>query len=680
MCTTALATVSRRPTRAVRFCEKEVNMRIRRLLALVVAICSSLCTPVVSSTGPDDRPLTDPKSVVSTLNAAARLAPIDDLYYTRSVSAAAWSPDGQQIIFVSDIAGRFNLWKVSASGGWPIQLTQSDDRQYNPVSSPDGKWIVYQQDRAGDELWDLYAVPTNGGNMINLTNTPAIREQNPRWSHDGRSIAFAYKPKENSQYDIGLLDWNTRKVQKLTHEQQPGYAWSVVAWSSDDKTIYAGRVNPLFTDADVYRIDVATGKMENLTPHQGTMRYLASSLSPDGATLLLSSDAKGGYMNIALLDIATRKMTWVTDLKWEASSGNFSPDGKRYTYTVNEDGVIDAYLVDRASNEAQKVDLPHGLNYFLGSPNEFAPQSDRVIISHEASNQPGDLWVYNLHNRHAEQLTFSTIASLRETPLPPSQIVHYKSFDGKIITALLWVPFNLKRDGSNPAVVLPHGGPTGQMVDYWNTDVAALTSRGYVCIAPNPRGSTGYGLDFQKANFQDLGGGDLKDEIAGVDFLKATGYVDPKKIGIYGGSYGGFMTLMAIGKTPNIWAAAVDLYGIISWYTMLKSSDPELDEYLKALLGNPDENRKIYEADSPITYIRSEKAPLLVLQGDNDPRVPKEEAQQVVEILRKEGRVVDVHYYPNEGHGFVKRENQIDSIRRTIAWFDQYLMGKSPAP
>jgi dipeptidyl aminopeptidase/acylaminoacyl peptidase len=156
--------------------------------------------------------------------------------------------------------------------------------------------------------------------------------------------------------------------------------------------------------------------------------------------------------------------------------------------------------------------------------------------------------------------------------------------------------------------------------------------------------------------------------------------VDSKKIGIYGGSYGGFMTLMAIGKMPDVWAAAVDEYGIINWSTMLKSSDPSLNEYLKALLGDPEKNRKVYEEDSPITYIRSEKAPLLVLQGDNDPRVPKEEAQQVVDILKKEGHVVDVHYYPDEGHGFVKRENQIDSIRRTIAWFDQYLMGTSPPP
>src|ERR1039457_1971965 len=181
----------------------------------------------------------------------------------------------------------------------------------------------------------------------NLTNTTTIREQGPVWSHDGHTVAFAYKPKEGSQYDIALLDWGTHKVHKLTNEQQLGYSWNAVAWSSDDKTIYAGRVNPPFTDADVYQIDVKTGKLENLTSHTGTIRYLGSSLSPDGGTILLSSDAKGGYMNIAFLDIASRKVTWVTDLKWEAFAGNFSPDGKKYSYVVNEDGVIDAYLADR---------------------------------------------------------------------------------------------------------------------------------------------------------------------------------------------------------------------------------------------------------------------------------------------------------------------------------------------
>jgi dipeptidyl aminopeptidase/acylaminoacyl peptidase len=194
-----------------------------------------------------------------------------------------------------------------------------------------------------------------------------------------------------------------------------------------------------------------------------------------------------------------------------------------------------------------------------------------------------------------------------------------------------------------------------------------------VVIAPNVRGSTGYGKEFEKANYKDLGGGDLKDEIAGVDFLKATGYVDAKKVGIFGGSYGGFMTLMAIGKRPEVWAAAVDEYGILNWYTMLAHEDASLQAYEKTLLGDPVKDRPVYEAASPIKYIRNERAPLLVLQGDRDIRVPKEEAVQLVEILKKDGKTVDVVYYPEEGHGFIKREDQLDELTRSVAWFDKHL-------
>ena len=292
---------------------------------------------------------------------------------------------------------------------------------------------------------------------------------------------------------------------------------------------------------------------------------------------------------------------------------------------------------------------------------------------HGGSTRPGDIWVYDLAAHSARQLTYSAVASLEAIPLLSAQIVHYKTFDGKIISALLWMPFNLKRDSTNAAIVLPHGGPTGQMVDYWNPEVAALVSRGYICIAPNVRGSAGYGIEFQKANHQDLGGGDLQDEVYATKFLVATGYVNPKKIGIAGGSYGGYMTLMAVGKTPDVWAAGVEEYGIINWFTMLQHEDALLQEYEKSLLGDPQKGRKIYEADSPITYIHAVKAPLLGLQGDNDPRVPKEEAQQVVDSLKKDGKIVDVHYYSNEGHGFEKREDRSDAIRRMLEWFDKYL-------
>jgi dipeptidyl aminopeptidase/acylaminoacyl peptidase len=641
--------------------------------SVVVLLSLTATLLFAQSSGPDDRRITDPLSITSASSSDARPIPIDDLYFTRSIGSASWSPDGKEIVFTTNLAGRSNLWKVDANGGWPIQLLQSDERQFAGTYSPDGRWIVYQQDFGGNELWDIFAVPSNGGASVNLTNTPDIREQSPHWSPDDKTIAISYKPKQASVYNIALIDWATHKTSLLTHEETADHSWSAVAWSRDGKTVYADRGDAGDTDSDVYAIDVVTGQSSNLTPHEGRIVNSASSLSPDGKTLLITSNQKGGYENVALLDIATKRLTWVTDTKWQASAGDFSPSGKSFTYSLNADGLTDVYLVDAKTLQATKIPLETGVNELAATLNSFSPSGDRLLLSHQSSVRTADFWVYNVTSGTIRQLTHSAIASLSAVAIPASQLVHYESFDGKIISALLWVPFNLQRDHSNPALVLPHGGPTGQTVDVWSPRIAALVSRGYICIAPNVRGSTGYGMEFQRANYQDLGGGDLQDEVYATKFLAATGYADSKKVGITGGSYGGFMTLMAIGKTPDIWSASVELYGIIDWMTMLQHEDPTLQQYERSLLGDPEKDKKVYEATSPISYLHNARAPLLVLQGDNDPRVPKEEAEQVVELLKKDGKTVDVHYYTNEGHGFSKRENQIDSIRRTVEWLDKYL-------
>jgi dipeptidyl aminopeptidase/acylaminoacyl peptidase len=648
---------------------------MRQRFALVIVLLS--CCFAFSISGPDDRTPTDPKSVTAVQNQSAGPIPVDDLFYSRSVGGPAWSPDGKQIVFTTNLTGRLNLWKIKASGGFPIQLAVSDDRQVNAVWSRDGK-IVFSEDRGGGEYHDLFAIPSIGGRIANLTNTPDVSENDPVFSPDGLQIAMTMKARISPTTNIGVLDWRTKGVRNLTNEKTDDHFWSGPVWSHDGKYLFAVRRNAGDTDSDIYRIGLADGNLENLTEHDHDKEVIheLGDVSPDGRTVLLSSNQKGGFSNIALLDLASKKLAWVTNTQWEASPGEFSPDGRTITYVINADGRADTYIAP-LYRQGVKLDFPEGLTIPAGTPHAFSPDGSQLLITHQDSQRPSDIWLYDLKTHTPRQLTFSAIAGIGPQSLPPAQLVHYKSFDGKIISAFLWMPFNLKRDGSNPAIVMPHGGPTGQTLDTLNRTAAALASRGYVCIAPNVRGSTGYGLAFQKANYQDLGGGDLQDEVYATRFLTATGYVDAKKIGITGGSYGGFMTLMAIGKTPDVWAAAVESYGIIDWYSMLQHEDPYLQEYEKSLLGDPVEDREVYMKASPINFIRNAKAPLLVLQGENDIRVPKEEAEQVVNILKTDGKSVDVKYYPQEGHGFAKRENQVDAIQRTIAWFDKHLKGNT---
>ncbi len=626
--------------------------------------------------GPADRVPTDPHAVASAAAPqSAPLAaplPVGALLTTTRISGITRSNDGRKLAFISNASGRLNLWIMNADGTGAQQLVISNDRQAAARFTRDGSALVYSQDRGGNEYYDIYVVPTRGGMPRNLTNTPDVSETVDEFSPDGKLLAIGIKQKSTPATDLGVMEWPGGAIRQLTHETNPKASWSENAWSPDGRFLYATRSIGI-DDSEIYRVDVSTGADEQLLEHPGKQLISISAVSPDGRTLLLTSNAKGGYENVALLDLATRNLRWLTDTQWSANGVTFTPDGGSAVCLLNADGRVSTRFIDLKTLHETDRGVPAGLNYPVAEPTPFLPDGS-MLLSHEDSSHPQELYRLAPDNT-LTQITRNADPALQRIALPPSQLVTYRSFDGMLISAFVWVPFNLKREGSAAAVVMPHGGPTGQTADAFNGRAELLASRGFVVIAPNVRGSTGYGMDFQNANVKDLGGGDLKDEIAGVDFLKATGFIDPKRVGIWGGSYGGYMTLMAIGKAPAVWSAAVDEYGILNWMSMLEHEDPSLQEYEKSLLGDPVKDRAVYEASSPLQYIRNETAPLLVLQGDNDIRVPKEEAEQVVSILKAEGRTVDAVFYPEEGHGFIKREHQQDELTRSVAWLQQYLQG-----
>ncbi len=638
-----------------------------------VLLCAMGCVSISAfADGPSDRKPTDPHAVESAKQIGATPLAVEALLTTTRSYGFAHSNDGRKLAYISDTSGRPNLWIMSVDGSGAQQLIHSDDRQASARFTHDDTQVVYSQDRGGNEYYDIYVVPVSGGEPRNLTNTADVSETVHEFSPDGKLLAIGIKQRTSPSTNLGMMEWPGGAIRQLTHETDPKASWSENAWSPDGSFLYATRSVGI-DDSDIFRVDVASGTAEKLLEHAGKQLTRISAVSPDGRTLLITSNAKGGYDNVALLELETKKLRWLTETQWSAHGSAFTPDGGSAVYLLDADGRISTRFVDLKTMRETDRGVPPGMNLPTGAPTPFLPDGS-MLLSHEDSSHPEEF--YRLTKDDSlTQITHNANYELQHAVLPKSQLVAYRSFDGKLISAFVWVPFNLKRDGSAAAVVMPHGGPTGQTADFFIGQAELLASRGMVVIAPNVRGSIGYGVDFQNANIKDLGGGDLKDEIAGVEFLNATGFIDAKRVGIWGGSYGGFMTLMAIGKTPEVWSAAVDEYGILNWLTMLEHEDPDLQEYEKNLLGDPVKDRAVYEASSPLKYIRNEHAPLLVLQGENDIRVPKEEAQQVVDILKREGRTVEAVFFPEEGHGFVKREHRREELTRAVAWLQKYLQG-----
>ncbi len=633
----------------------------------IVILMSTVVAETVAQTLPVPQAVTDPKKIASKPNAQVepRSLTIEKLYMTRQIGRATWSPDGTSIAFISNMSGRNNLWLVPSDGGFPVQLTVSDQRQTAPVWSPDGKWIAYQSDYDGDEQWDIFLVSPKTGKVVNLTQTREIAELNPTWSPDGRYLAYEVKPKTSAAYEIDVYDMVMREVKHITSGTPQDKRNVTPIWSKDGKSVVYTQEQAKRTDSNVFIADVATSKSTLLTPHEGEQLYLANDMSPDGKHVLITSNASNGYENVGLLDPAAKTITWVTNDKWEIRGHEFSPDGKRLSFSANVDGNEDIYLHDLATGKSTALAIAKGVNEPVGGHSAFSTDGSRLLYMHNGATAPGDLWVYHVASGKTQQITHSLIAGVRSEDMVEPFLIHYPSRDGKwTISAFLYVPFNMARNGQNAAIVYIHGGPTSQSMNSFNRFVQFAANQGYMVLAPNYRGSTGYGKGFQQANLFDMGGGDLQDVLAGVDWIKQTGHLDPKKIAVMGGSYGGYLSMMAVSKAPELWAAGVPIVPFVNWFTEIENEDPVLQQSDLATMGDPVKNKALYEERSPINFIDQIKAPLLLLAGGHDPRCPKSETQQVVDAIRKRGGTVDSLVYENEGHGFARVENQIDAYKR----------------
>jgi dipeptidyl aminopeptidase/acylaminoacyl peptidase len=637
--------------------------------ALLLGFVFAMSTLTLSQTLVPPPAITDPKQITSKADAQVEQGEealsLERLYMTRQIGDTAWSPDGKDIAFVANITGRNNLWLVSSEGGWPTQLTISEQRQTHPAWSPDGKWIAYQSDYDGDEQWDIFLVSPKSGQVVNVTQTREVAEENPVWSPDGRYLAYMVKAKTSSSYEIDVFDTLLREVKHVTAHTPPEKLNTNPVWSRDGKFIAYTQEQAKGTNSNIYLATLATSESRLLTPHKGESLFAANDFSPDGKFLLITSNAQNGYENAGLLEVASQKISWLTDANWQVSAGQFSPDGKSVTWSANVEGDIDLYVHHLASNTTDKLAVPRGVNTFGGAESAFSRDGSRLLYYHNGAKAPTDVWVYRLGTEKSAQITHALMVGIPATHFVEPFLIHYPSRDRKFtISALLYVPHNMQRNGQNAAIVYIHGGPASQSVNAFHRFIQHIVNQGYMVIAPNYRGSTGYGKDFQNANLFDMGGGDLQDVLAATDFLKATGYPDPKKIIAMGGSYGGYLTMMAVTKAPEVWAAGVPIVPFVNWFTEIENEDPVLQQSDRATMGDPRTKPDFFRDRSPFFFVDRIKAPLLLLAGGNDPRCPKEETLQIVEAVRQQRGVADYKIYQDEGHGFSRVENQIDAYQR----------------
>ena len=608
--------------------------------------------------------ITDPIKLKSQTVVDMQNFAIERLYTTRNIGGSTWSPDGKQVAFVTNISGRNNIWTVPANGGWPTQLTISDQRQKEPAWSPDGKWIAYASDYDGNEQWDVFAVSPSTGEVQNLTTTKEISEESPAWSPDSKYLAYVKKAKSGSSYEIDVMEFSTRRVKHITSDTPADKSNFNPKFSPDGKFLIYTQMDAGERNGNIFLVDLTSLKATNLTPHEGEQTYLAADISPDGKSVLITSNAQNGYDNVGLLDIATKKIIWLTNDKWDAFADSFSHDGATITYSANVEGNTNVYLYNVANHSTQMLPLAAGVNSPAGNPTAFSSDGARLLYYHNGPTAPNDLWSYNLKTNASEQLTHALVGGLRTSDMVEPYLVHYPSRDGKwTISAFVYIPNNILRNEKYPAIVYIHGGPTGQFINTFNRQIQYLVNQGYLVIAPNFRGSTGYGKDFMKANYRDEGGGDLADIVDAAEWIAKSGFVDKKKLISMGGSYGGYLTMMAVTKYPDMWGAGVSIVPYVNWFTELSTEDPAIRAYDISIMGDPVENKALYEDRSPINFIDRIKAPILLIAGGNDVRDPSNEAQQVADAIKKKGGVVQLKIYQGEGHQFSRIETQIDEMK-----------------
>ena len=610
----------------------------------------------------------------------------------RSASGADLGPGGR-LSFLLDTTGTPQVWSVDGPLEWPEQHTFYDERVTFVDSSPEYSEAVFGMDEGGNERAQLYRLDFESGRITNLTDRPEAKHRWGGWNGDGERFAFASNRRDESVFDVYVQGRDeTGDDAEMVYE---GDGWlSVAGWSPSDDRLIVHEAHSSF-DHDLYTLDIDSGELTHHTPHEGDVRYASPEWGPDGESIYLVTDRESDTLRLARLDLSTDEFTVVVGGGEDVPDGDASgggaasakpgPDGwnvdgvaiheesRRVVYSRNVDGYTELTVGELTSphqiDEFPAPDLPDG----VAGGVSFGPNGDRFAITATGSTSNANVYVVDVVTGETERWTNASTAGIpRETFVEP-ELVHYPTFDGRQIPAFFSVPETETPADGYPVVVDIHGGPESQRRPSFASVKQYLLNGGYAVFEPNVRGSSGYGKAYSGLDDVENRMDSVADIRAAVEWLHDHPEVDPDRIAAMGGSYGGFMVLATLTEYPELWAAGVDIVGIANFVTFLENTGDWRRELREAEYGSLADDRAFLESVSPINTIESIESPLFVLHGENDPRVPVGEAEQIVEQASEQGVPVRKLIFEDEGHGFSKLENRIEAYRQIVEFLAEHV-------
>ncbi|MBT3607883.1 MAG: prolyl oligopeptidase family serine peptidase [Candidatus Marinimicrobia bacterium] len=596
---------------------------------------------------------------------------IEQFYQNNRIGGGSFSDDETKLLVRSDESGIFNVYEIDIVSGVKTQKTFSEKESYFAIDYlPGTNHILFSADKGGDELNHIYLMNEDGA-TTDLTPGENEKARFAGWSKDKKSMYFISNKRNPKFFDFYKMNIETWESEML-YQNDNGINISNM---SEDETWFAFSQTITTSENKLFLTNRIDNSTIELSEESGS--YNASGFSKDNKYFFFITDVDKEFSYLVKYNIETGEKEVLFETNWDVMYSYLSENERYRVIAINEDGKNNLFIKDLVNNsDVYFPEIPDGDIKGVS----FSESEEKIRLTIGTSKSPDNIYFYNMGSQELKKLTETLNPVINANDMVAAEVVRYPSFDGLEIPAIYYKPIDASKRNKVPALVWVHGGPGGQSRTGYSSFIQYLVNHGYAILAVNNRGSSGYGKTFYKMDDLNHGDKDLKDCIWGKRWLQAQDYIDAEKIGIIGGSYGGYMTMAAMTFTPDEFKVGVNIFGVTNWLRTLKSIPPYWESFRNALykeLGDPTttDSVRLYEI-SPVFHAHKVKNPVMVLQGANDPRVLKIESDEIVAGIEANGITVEYVVFDDEGHGFRKKENEIEGYRKVLTFLETYLKGE----